>query len=108
MLLLLASQWQPLSPQIDGKSPQPHLSREQMDERDAMAAVLDTFIQLKVTVPADSLRNLTALLTLCELKRSVSASQSSCEERGLLFRNRKIVNSAGGTPTRAGGAHVAT
>jgi hypothetical protein len=36
------------------------LSAEQVDERDAMAAVVDALIQMKVSVPADTLRGLAA------------------------------------------------
>jgi hypothetical protein len=58
-LLSLASQWQPLSPQtfLDD-SRWPRLSAGQEEERDAMAEVLDTLIQLNASVPADTLRNL--------------------------------------------------
>jgi hypothetical protein len=57
-LLSLAGRWQPLSRQpIDGSN-RTELSREQTDRRDAMAAVLDTLIQMKVPVPADTLRTL--------------------------------------------------
>jgi hypothetical protein len=57
-LLTLANGWQPLSQQPSGSSPQPELSSEQKDERDAMAAVLDALIQMNVAVPADTLRRL--------------------------------------------------
>lgn len=57
-LLSLAGQWQPLSRQAGDASNHPELSREQMNERDAMAAVLDTLIQMNVAVPPDTLRNL--------------------------------------------------
>jgi hypothetical protein len=57
-LLSLASRWQPLAPQAIDDSNHTELSQQQMDERDAMAAVLDALIQMKVLVPADTLRNL--------------------------------------------------
>jgi hypothetical protein len=57
-LLSLASRWQPLAPQAIDDSNHTELSQQQMDERDAMAAVLDALIQMKVPVPADTLRNL--------------------------------------------------
>jgi len=62
-LLTLASRWQPLSRQpFDQTMPDASLpgglSPEQADQRDAMAAVLDTLIQMKAPVPADTLRSL--------------------------------------------------
>jgi hypothetical protein len=62
-LLSLASRWQTLSRQpFDPVMPEASLpdglSPEQDDRRDAMAAVLDTLIQINVPVPADSLRAL--------------------------------------------------
>ena len=57
-LATLASRWQPLSPQTSDNSPYASLSDEQKDQRDAMAAVLDTLIQMNVALPADTLRNL--------------------------------------------------
>src|ERR1700733_2277629 len=57
-LLSLASRWQPLAPQAIYDSNHRDLSQEQMDERDAMAAVLDALIQMKVPVPADTLLDL--------------------------------------------------
>jgi hypothetical protein len=58
-LLSLAGQWRPLKPEsyTEG-SDAPRLSEEQMDQRDAMAEVVDTLIQLKATVPSETLRNL--------------------------------------------------
>jgi len=56
-LLSLVSKWQPLV-RTCTVSRCSDLSPEQMDERDAMAAVLDTLIQMNVSVPADDLRNL--------------------------------------------------
>ena len=57
-LLSLASRWQPL-PERDPNRPRPlDLSPEQIDEEDAMQAVLDALIQMNVTVPADNLRTL--------------------------------------------------
>jgi len=58
-LLALASQWRTLSPQNNSEDSNfPRLSREQEQQRDAMAAVVDTLILMKVTVPGDILRNL--------------------------------------------------
>ncbi len=58
-LLSLASQWQTLTPQTHSdESNSPRLSVEQEEQRDAMAAVVDTFIQLKVAVPAETFRSL--------------------------------------------------
>ncbi len=55
-LLSLASRWQTLSRLTPDASNHAPLSPEQMDERDAMAVVLDALIQMKVPVPADTLR----------------------------------------------------
>jgi hypothetical protein len=52
-LLLLASQWQPI-----GRSGEEQRSSGRMDERDAMAEVIDTLIQMKVAVPASTLQTL--------------------------------------------------
>lgn len=57
-LVSLVSKWQPLVRQKCGGPTCSELSPEQLDERDAMAAVLDTLIQMKVSVSADDLRNL--------------------------------------------------
>jgi hypothetical protein len=57
-LLSLASQWQPLAQPTSESSAPATLSPEQTDERDAMVAVLDAFIQMNVSVPADTLRAL--------------------------------------------------
>jgi len=57
-LLSLASHWLPISPRNSDTSPQPQLSSEQKDERNAMAAVLDALVQMNVTVPAETLRTL--------------------------------------------------
>jgi hypothetical protein len=57
-LVTLASKWQPLLRETCTKWPCSELSDEQIDERDAMAAVLDTLIQMKVPVSTDALRNL--------------------------------------------------
>jgi len=57
-LLSLASQWQPLSRQVVDESHPEELSPRQKDQRDATAAVLDALIQMKGSVPADTLRNL--------------------------------------------------
>jgi hypothetical protein len=57
-LVTLASQWQPLSRRaLDAKN-RTELSPEQIDERDAMSAILDALIQMNAPVPADTLRNL--------------------------------------------------
>jgi hypothetical protein len=57
-LLSLANRWQPLSRETPYTSSSPQLSPQQTDERDAMAAVLDALIQMKVPVPSDTLRTL--------------------------------------------------
>jgi hypothetical protein len=57
-LLALASEWQALSTRSSEDSRPEKLSEEQKERRDAMAAVLDTLIQMNVAVPADTLRNL--------------------------------------------------
>jgi hypothetical protein len=57
-LLTLASQWQPLERSAADDSNHVELSPEQIDKRDAMAAVLDALIQMNVSVPAETLRNL--------------------------------------------------
>jgi len=67
-LLSLASNWRTLSERNDdsaesaesseGGSGVAGLSAEQMDGRDAMAEVVDALIQMKVAVPADTLRAL--------------------------------------------------
>jgi len=58
-LLFVASQWQTLSPQLYSEgSKLPRLSPERERQRDAMAAVVDTLIQMKGTVPGETLRNL--------------------------------------------------
>ena len=56
-LLRLAREWQPLIPEsaTDGST---QLSKEQLNKRDAMAAVLDVLIQMDVPVPGDTLRTL--------------------------------------------------
>lgn len=56
-LLNLATEWQPLIPEsaTDGSI---QLSKEQVNKRDAMAAVLDALIQMHVPVPGDTLRAL--------------------------------------------------
>src|SRR5271163_1252980 len=59
-LLSLASQWPALSGQsTDGANPA-ELAMQRQDERDAMAAVVDALIQMKVAVPVDTLRGLAA------------------------------------------------
>jgi hypothetical protein len=55
-LLSLASQWQPLSQQTSDTPDSIGFSAEQIDERDAMGAVLDGLIQMNVRVPAETLR----------------------------------------------------
>ena len=58
-LLSVASQWQTLSPQTYSEgSKLPRLSPGQEQQRDAMAAVVDTLIQMNVSVPGETLRNL--------------------------------------------------
>ncbi len=57
-LLSLASRWQPLSRQATDYPKRSALSPEQVDKRDAMAAVLDALIQMKVPVPVDTLSSL--------------------------------------------------
>ncbi len=62
-LLTLAGRWQTLSrqrfdPTVPDASLPDGLFPEQADQRDAMAAVLDTLIQMRVPVPADTLRSL--------------------------------------------------
>jgi hypothetical protein len=56
-LLNLATEWRPLIPAsaTDGSA---QLSQEQLNKRDAMAAVLDALIQMNVPVPGDTLRTL--------------------------------------------------
>ncbi len=57
-LLSVASKWQPL-PGRNLHHPRPlDLSPQQIDDQDAMQAVLDALIQMNVTVPAESLRTL--------------------------------------------------
>jgi len=56
-LVNLAVQWQTLASQdVNGNAI--HLSREQVNKRDAMAAVLDALIQMDVPVPTETLRAL--------------------------------------------------
>jgi hypothetical protein len=58
-LLSVASQWRTLTPDAYSEgSKLPRLSPEQEQQRDAMAAVVDTLIQMMVTVPGEILRNL--------------------------------------------------
>lgn len=58
-LLSVASQWQTLSPQTYSEgSNLPRLSPEQEQQRDAMATVVDTLIQMKAAVPGNTLLNL--------------------------------------------------
>lgn len=58
-LLSLASQWQTLTPQThSNESNSLRLSAEQEQQQDAMAAVVDTLIQMRVLVPAETLRSL--------------------------------------------------
>jgi hypothetical protein len=58
-LLSLAGQWRALKPESYAEgSDAPRLSEEQLDQRDAMAAVVDALIQLEATVPSETLRNL--------------------------------------------------
>jgi hypothetical protein len=58
-LVSLASKWQALVPQTYSEgSNLPRLSLEQEEQRDAMAAVVDTLIQMNVSVPGEILREL--------------------------------------------------
>jgi hypothetical protein len=57
-LLSLASQWVPPPGQGTDASNKPNLSNEQLDKRDAMAAVVDALIQMDVPIPPETLRNL--------------------------------------------------
>lgn len=57
-LLSLASQWPALSRRSADGAESAELDMQQQDERDAMAAVVDALIQMKVAVPADTLRAL--------------------------------------------------
>ncbi len=57
-LLLLASKWEPATGQDADGSPLAELPQRQIDERDAMAAVLDGLIQMHARVPAETLRSL--------------------------------------------------
>jgi hypothetical protein len=56
-LLSLAGRWEAVSPEVSGASNSSE-SSQQADKRDAMAAVLDALIQMKASVPTDTLRNL--------------------------------------------------
>jgi hypothetical protein len=55
-LVTLAGRWQPLS--LQDSDTEYYSSQKRKDERDAMAVVLDTLIQMNVALPADTLRNL--------------------------------------------------
>jgi hypothetical protein len=55
-LVTLASRWQPLS--LRDSDTESYSSQTRKDERDAMAAVLDTLIQMNVALPTDTLQNL--------------------------------------------------
>ncbi len=59
-LLSLVGKWQPPLQQTSGTSPNsdPQLGQTGLDQREAMAAVLDTLIQMNVPIPADALRTL--------------------------------------------------
>ncbi len=58
-LLSLAAQWQALPPPDPDKwRAEDDLPQDQLDERDAMAAVLDSLIQMNASVPADMLGTL--------------------------------------------------
>jgi hypothetical protein len=57
-LLSLASRWQPLDREAPDTSQPTGWTPDRIDARDGMAAVLDTLIQMKATVPADTLRSL--------------------------------------------------
>jgi hypothetical protein len=58
-LLSLAAQWQPIVRENpDAWNAEDDLPQDDLDRRDAMQAVLDTLIQMKVTVPPDVMRTL--------------------------------------------------
>ncbi len=58
-LLSLAAQWQALPPPDPDKwRAEDDLPQDQLDERDAMAAVVDSLIQMNASVPADMLGTL--------------------------------------------------
>jgi hypothetical protein len=57
-MLSLAEEWEPLPVPTEGDSSAAGLTSIQLDQRDALAAVLDTLIQLNAVVPASALRNL--------------------------------------------------
>jgi hypothetical protein len=58
MLLAVASQWRTLAARSDAGTNSAELAAQRQDERDAMAAVVDALIQLKATVPAETMRAL--------------------------------------------------
>ena len=55
-LLSLAAQWRALPVDGNGNVSAAALTQEQLDRRDAMAAVLDALIQMNAPVPAETLR----------------------------------------------------
>jgi len=57
-LLSLTEKWEPLQRQTCTAAPCSVLSQDQLDARDAMAATLDTLIQMKMMVRGEELRNL--------------------------------------------------
>lgn len=59
VLLSLADNWQPIVRASEGDDKEAPTA-DQLDRRDAMAAVLDALIQIKAAVPVGTLRNLAA------------------------------------------------
>jgi hypothetical protein len=57
-LVALADKWEPLSRQTANADLPDGLMQDQLEDRDAMAAVLDTLLQMHASVSADTLRNL--------------------------------------------------
>lgn len=57
-LLSLAYSWQPLPPPKSDVAKRNSLTNDDVDRRDAMSAVLDALIQMQVSVPVETLRNL--------------------------------------------------
>jgi len=57
-LLSLADTWQPFSPPKPDVAKRSSLTDNDVDRRDAMSAVLDALIQMDVSVPVETLRNL--------------------------------------------------
>jgi hypothetical protein len=57
-LIEALDRWQPLPPWDPDSGEQIALTTDQLDQRDATAAVLDALIEMDVHVPADTLRNI--------------------------------------------------